>query len=65
MKKNVYIKPTIEVTEFASEVMMVAGSVNGGMNVIDPDKGGSFDSSEDDQYSNHRRGQWGNLWGEK
>lgn len=57
MKKE-YIKPSVETTELTSEVMMLVGSVD----VIDPETGGKFDSSEDDQYSNRRRGQWGNLW---
>ena len=61
MNKKVYIKPVIEVVELDSEVMMLAGSTNGGMNVVDPETGGSFDSSEDDQYSNRHRGKWGNL----
>ena len=64
MEKKVYIKPTIEIIEFASEVMMVAGSVNGGgMNVVNPETGGSFDSSEDDQYSNRRRNYWNEIGG--
>ena len=63
MNKKVYIKPTMDVVEFDSEVMMLAGSTNGGgMNVVDPETGGSFDSSEDDQYSNRKRGTWGDLW---
>lgn len=54
MKKE-YIKPSIEIAEFSSEVVMLSGS---SINVGE----GTFDSSEDDQYSNHRRGTWGNLW---
>ena len=59
--KKVYIKPTVETTELTSEVVMMVGSVN----VVDPGTGGKFDSSEDDQYSNRRRGTWGNLWAEE
>ena len=58
MNKKEYIKPFMEIDELVSEVMMNAGSANGGINIGN----GSFDSSSDDQYSNHRRGQWGNLW---
>ena len=61
MNKKVYIKPQMETVELGSEVLMQAGSTNangGSMNIID----GSFDSSEDDQYSNRNRGTWGNLW---
>ena len=60
MKKE-YIKPSVETTELTSEVMMLVGSVD----VIDPETGGKFDSSVDDQYSNRRRGTWGNLWAEE
>lgn len=59
--KKVYIKPTVETTELTSEVMMMVGSVN----VVDPETGGKFDSSDDTQYSNRRRGTWGNLWAEE
>ena len=52
----------METVELGSEVLMQAGSPNGGMNVIDPSQGGNFDSSEDVQYSNRNRGTWGNLW---
>lgn len=63
MNKKVYIKPQMETVELGSEVLMQAGSPNGGgMNIIDPETGGSFDSSEDTQYSNRNRGTWGNLW---
>lgn len=65
MNKKVYIKPIMETVELGSEVIMLAGSPNGGMNVIDPETGGFFDSSdssEDIQYSNRNRGTWGNLW---
>ena len=63
MNKKVYIKPQMETVESGSEVIMLAGSPNGGgMNVIDPSQGGNFDSSVDDQYSNRNRGTWGDLW---
>ena len=62
MNKKVYIKPQMETVELGSEVIMLAGSPNGGMNIIDPETGGSFDSSKDDQYSNRNRGTWGDLW---
>ena len=63
MNKKVYIKPIMETVELGSEVIMLAGSTNGGgMNVVNPGTGGSFDSSEDEQYSNRNRGTWGDLW---
>ena len=64
MNKKEYIKPTMEIVELDSEIVMLAGSPNGGgMNVVDPEKGGSFDSSEDEQYSNRRRNYWNEVGG--
>ena len=58
MNKKAYIKPSIEVTELVSEVVMSATSSI----VIRGDK--KFDTSSDDyeQYVNARRDVWGTEW---
>ena len=56
MNKKEYIKPSMEATEFVSEVVMNVTSP--GMNIVD----GEFDSSSEEQAGNIRRGTWGNRW---
>ena len=58
MNKKAYIKPSIEVTELVSEVVMSATSSI----VIRGDK--KFDTSNDEyeQYVNARRDVWGTEW---
>lgn len=54
MKKE-YIKPSMEASEYVSEIIMNASS---SIKIGE----GTFDSSEDEQYTNNRRGTWGDLW---
>ena len=56
MNKKEYIKPSIEVIELESDVIMTGGSNEG--TVVFP--GG--DAGSEDQLSNNRRGSWGDLW---
>ena len=51
MEKKQYIKPELMVEKFDSEVLMFSGSM------VDQQV-----STEKDQLSTGRRGQWGNLW---
>ena len=56
--KKMYVKPSIEVVEFYSDVVMRASSLNVGL-------GGGDGKNEDEEVeagSNDRRGGWGNLW---
>jgi hypothetical protein len=59
MNKKKYIAPAIEVIEMEVAPYMVAGSVMNGGEI-----GGDFDEEFDQELSNNRRGQWGNLWAE-
>lgn len=56
--KKMYVKPSMEVVEFYSNVVMRVGSLN--VNV------GGGDNAGDDEIveagSNDRRGGWGSLW---
>ena len=54
-----YIVPTIEVVEMSS-ISMFAGSVQNGGQI-----GGNPYEEPEEELSNGRRGQWGNLWAEK
>ena len=56
MKKE-YIRPEVEVIE-VEPITMLAISSEGGLDV----DGGN---EPDEELSNRRRGQWGNLWAEK
>ena len=56
MNKKEYIKPSIEVIELESDVIMTGGS-NGVVGVFPGGNAGS-----EDQLSNDRRGSWGDLW---
>lgn len=56
MKKE-YIKPEVEVVVL-EPITMLALSSGGG---VDVDGG----NEPDEELSNRRRGQWGNLWAEK
>ena len=53
MNKKTYMTPEVEVTEFASQVLMSAASQLNTLN----DEGG-----EEQSLGNDRRGTWGNLW---
>lgn len=54
MKKEVYIKPSIEVITIESSHMLSASSIEV-----------KLGESGEDQLSNHRRGTWGNLWADE
>ena len=57
MNKKAYIKPSIEVTELVSEVVMSTTSIG----IV---RGKKFDTSDDEyeQYVNARRDVWGTEW---
>lgn len=58
MMKKEYLEPTIEVVEFASEVLMNLTSA-------DTDGAGTGDGEAGDEtpdFAGRRRGTWGNLW---
>lgn len=57
MKQN-YIKPAIEIIEFASDILMyVTSGEQGGAGI------GKGNASDDDpELARRRRGTWGNLW---
>lgn len=59
MIKKEYIAPAIEVVEMSS-ISMFAGSVQDGGGI-----GGNPNEEFDEELSNKRRGQWGDLWAEK
>ena len=59
MNKKKYIAPAIEVVEMSS-ISMFAGSVQNGGQI-----GGNPDEEFDEELSNNRRGQWGNLWADR
>ncbi len=54
MEKKIYIKPEIEVTELASETLMLTGSF------VFNEEGGNEESLTKEYRP--RRGKWGNLW---
>ena len=56
MNKKTYIKPSIEIAEMATDVIMTGGS-------IEFQKGEVDTSEEGVQLGTGRRGTWGNLWG--
>ena len=53
MNKKEYIKPSMEVAELVSDVIMTGGS---NLGQYDEEAGSK------DQLSNNRRGSWGDLW---
>lgn len=59
MNKKKYIAPAIEVIEMEVAPYMVAGSVMNGGEI-----GGNPEEEPEEELSNNRRGQWGNLWAE-
>jgi hypothetical protein len=54
MEKKIYIKPEIEVTELASETLMLTSSF------VFNEEGGNEESLTKEYRP--RRGKWGNLW---
>ena len=54
MKKEVYIKPSIELITIEPSHMLSASSIE-----VKPGESG------EEQLSNHRRGKWGNLWADE
>ena len=54
MNKKTYIKPEIEVAEFAVETLMLTGSF------VFEEEGGNEESLTNSYRP--RRGKWGNLW---
>lgn len=59
-EKQNYIKPTIEIIEFASEILMSVVSAE----QEESDIGNGFASDSDPELTRkrRRRGTWGNLW---
>ena len=53
--KKMYVKPSMEVVEFYSDVVMKAASGQS-FDIVGKDEG------EGEAESNDRRGGWGNLW---
>ncbi len=57
MVKKEYVKPEMVVEEFMAEIAFLEAST-GGSTI----PGGSTDEGGDGEFSNERRGGWGNLW---
>lgn len=60
--KKAYVKPNIEIVEFASEVLMQAGSANA--DGLPGFGGGDGEGGNTGPDANRHRGEWGNLWAE-
>lgn len=61
MEKKTYIKPSMEVMDMESMVLMATSAPHIG--IVDPDDPNGGSGTE--ILSNKRRGKWGNLWHEE
>lgn len=59
MMKKEYLEPTVEVVEFASEILMNTASGETGSAGT-----GEGSAGNNPELSVGHRGAWGNLWGE-
>ena len=59
MKKTEYIKPSIDVVEVAMESLMLSSSTETDSENSGQGSGSGMGTPD---FSNKRRGSWGNLW---